>query len=330
MIGIDSLGPEDSVRDVSATRRRPRFAWVAAGLLLVSALGFAGVGLAGPTSCASCHDDGAFRTQTQASPHAAVECTSCHVGPGVLGQAVFALQRPLHRYVPLSPSAARDAAAVSDSRCEACHADALQGVSAAGGIRIKHTTCASALPCTECHSSTAHGSATKWLRSYDMEGCIECHAASKNTRCDLCHDGQPAAARVKSVAFAVTHGPNWQSTHGMGTATTCIVCHAVGDCAECHGTGVPHEAKYVEVHASDAVQGEARCASCHEDEFCTSCHGTVMPHPAGFTQRHMADAKQSELCARCHDESDCTGCHLKHVHPGGVTSSTSPKTGGQR
>ena len=78
--------------------------------------------------------------------------------------------------------------------------------------------------------------------------------ASDNVGCDLCHQGRDAAARVKSSAFAVTHGPKWKTTHGMGDIATCTVCHAASDCADCHGAGVPHEPNFVDVHSSYAAQ----------------------------------------------------------------------------
>ncbi len=154
--------------------------------------------------------------------------------------------------------------------------------------------------------------------------------ASGNVACDLCHQGRNASARVKSTAFAVTHGPKWKTTHGMGDIATCNVCHVAEDCTECHGVGVPHEPKFVEVHSSYAVQPKAQCSSCHKEEFCNSCHGTEMPHPAGFTQRHPAEsAKQPDRCKRCHEASDCTNCHLKHAHPGGALGARAVGGGGQ-
>ncbi len=208
----------------------------------------------------------------------------------------------------------------------ACHEQVLKGVVVANGIRINHASCATTASCTDCHSSTAHGSATRWVRSYDMDGCLECHVAVEATwTCDLCHEGRDAADRVKFAAFAVTHGPKWKTTHGMGDAATCTVCHAASDCADCHGAGVPHEPNFVDVHSSYATEGDARCASCHKDAFCNACHGTEMPHPAGFTRRHAAASKeQPDLCTRCHDKSDCTNCHVKHVHPGGAVGSAVP------
>ena len=337
MVGTDSSESQDPVQGASAPKasgvarsRRRRLVWAVIGLLAICLLGLRIAGVIGPKPCTSCHDRGVFREETQASAHASVECRRCHVPPGVVGEVVFALQRPLHAYIPQARAADRDTATVPDDRCAACHHKALQDVVVANGIRINHPSCSTTAPCTDCHSATAHGSATRWVRSYDMDGCLECHMASDNVACDLCHQGEDAADRVKYAAFSVTHGANWKSTHGMGDAATCNVCHAASDCADCHGAGVPHEPRFVDAHSSYADQGDAKCASCHKDAFCVACHGMEMPHPAGFTPRHSAASKkQPRLCTRCHDESDCTNCHVKHVHPGGAVG-TDVSTGGGR
>ena len=329
MLASEPIEPQDPVQGVGAVRRR-WLVWAGVALALVCLLGLGVFGVVASRSCTSCHDRDAFKAGTQASPHAGVECRSCHISPGVLGEAVFAVQRPLHAFFPVGRAADRDAAKVPDSRCEACHEKVLQGVVVSNGMRIDHAKCAANASCTECHSSTAHGSATRWVRSYDMDRCLECHAATGNVKCDLCHQGKNRSARVKSSTFAVTHGPKWKTTHGMGDAATCTVCHKAGDCVDCHGVGVPHEPKFVEAHASYATQPKAKCASCHKEAFCDSCHGTEMPHQAGFTPQHPTLAKkQPDLCKRCHEASDCTTCHAKHVHPGGAIGATSPKGGGK-
>lgn len=129
----------------------------------------------------------------------------------------------------------------------------------------------------------------------------------------------------------MTHGPEWKNTHGMGDAATCSVCHAAADCVECHGVGVPHEASFVDVHASYALQPKEQCSSCHKQTFCDACHRTAMPHPAGFTQQHPTAAKDKpELCERCHAESDCKNCHVKHSHPGGAVSTATVGGGAEQ
>jgi hypothetical protein len=219
---------------------------------------------------------------------------------------------------------------VPDIRCTACHNEDLKGVVGSKGIKINHASCAAGASCTDCHSSIAHGTATKWVRSYDMDMCLECHMKTGNVACNLCHESRGAPDRVKFAGFSVTHGPQWKTMHGMGDTTTCNVCHKAKDCAACHGAGVPHEPDFVKVHASVASQPDSKCSTCHKDTFCNSCHGTPMPHPQGFTAQHVAAAKaKPDMCKRCHDPSDCTNCHVKHVHPGGSVGPNLPKRGGK-
>jgi len=335
MVGTDSTESQGSLQEAEAPQkpgvaRRPR--WYALGgaalaLLCLVTLGGANVVRAKP--CTTCHGHGAFAAQTQASAHATVPCRDCHGPSGAIGEVVFALQRPLHARFSRVRPANRDAAAVADERCLECHSDIEQGVVTANGIRIKHASCGTTASCTECHSATAHGAATKWVRSYDMEACLECHADSENVACDLCHHDQKEAERVKFAAFAVTHGTRWKTTHAMGDAATCTVCHGPNDCVECHGTGVPHEPDFVDVHTSYATAQDAQCDSCHTDSFCDACHGIEMPHPTTFTPGHSSLAKaNSDVCERCHATSDCEECHEMHVHPGGAVDARPTGGGG--
>jgi len=330
---IESQDPEQevtAVKPVATADRRRRLVWVVVGLVVACFLGVAAIGVVGARSCSSCHGVGAFLEQTQASPHAKVECRACHMSPGAMGELAFATRRPLHRYFRQAGTANRDAAAVPDSRCTVCHEDTLDTAVVSNGIRISHVKCATTSSCTDCHSSIAHGTETKWVRSYDMDLCLECHLASQNVACDLCHEDRATVKRVKFAAFGVTHGPKWKTTHGMGNAATCTVCHTERDCASCHGVGVPHAPKFVEVHASYVSDPKSRCSTCHKDAFCAGCHGTPMPHPASFTPKHAALSKaQPQMCKRCHDETDCTNCHLKHVHPGGSIALPAPSGGGK-
>jgi len=336
MPAIHSDEPRDPAQSAASSRptpiagRRRRIAWAVVGLVVVFVLGLSVFGIVARKPCASCHDLGAFRAQTQASPHASVDCRRCHMAPGALGQVAFALQRPLHVYVAQARTTDRDAAGVPDARCRECHSKEIQGVITSNGIRLNHTSCSVGASCSDCHSSIAHGSATLWVRSYDMDVCLECHLKSGKVQCNLCHEGRDTAARVKFGAFAVTHGPKWKTTHAMGDTTTCTVCHQARDCVECHGVGVPHEANFVEAHSLYADQADERCGSCHEDTFCTGCHGMQMPHPAGFTRRHTSlAASQPDQCKRCHEDSDCTNCHVMHVHPGGAVGMATTQGGGQ-
>ncbi|MEI8081008.1 MAG: hypothetical protein WCI74_04100 [Actinomycetes bacterium] len=291
--------------------------WSAIAVVFLLLLGLRVANIIGPKPCSSCHDRADFLAQTQASPHAKIACRSCHVAPGTVGSIAFVLRQPLHVLTPARHNANRDAAAVPDARCRLCHEEALKGVVASSEIRVNHASCAVNASCSDCHSDVAHGTATEWARSYDMEGCLACHVAAGRVGCGLCHVDGRKSGTTASVSLAKPHSPNWMNTHGMGDGTTCTACHKPSDCATCHGDGVPHEPKFMGVHAAYAALPKARCSTCHAETFCRDCHGLKMPHPVGFTLGHGdASAADPDLCKRCHAESDCKNCHVKHVHPG--------------
>ena len=309
---------------------RRKTIWSVATLIVIAVLVLGVFNAVALPGCGSCHDRDGFRVSTAAAAHAGVDCRSCHVPAGPMGRLAFSFRQPLHMFVPISGGAERDAAAVPDSRCLACHEDVLTTLVTANGIRIPHASCAAGAVCSDCHSATAHGGATPWVRAYDMDRCLSCHVDAEQTACDLCHEDRGPTSRIKSGTFAATHGPQWRKTHGMGNAATCTVCHEQGDCVECHGPGLPHRANFVDVHAEYGVGKDAKCAGCHEASFCDTCHGTPMPHTAQFTRDHATTAAaQPAECERCHAESDCTICHEKHVHPGGAIGGA-PTGGGGR
>ena len=279
--------------------------------------------------CVSCHDSGDFGQQTVASAHASVTCVSCHVPSGVTGRLAFGFRQAHHMVLPIVSGDGREWSAVPDVRCNTCH-DAVQAATVtANGIRISHALCTEGAECTSCHGTTAHGDATSWVRTYDMETCLACHVSQGAAECDLCHEGRRPANRVTTGVFAITHGAQWESTHGMGDSATCVACHTAASCEKCHGVGLPHGARYIDRHASDALKPAARCDSCHEPVFCSGCHGLEMPHPMTFTRNHAEESRQdAALCDRCHAEPDCTRCHETHVHPGGAIGALGTGGGG--
>ena len=269
--------------------------------------------------CVSCHGTGTFGEATRGSAHAEVACVSCHVSESAAGRLAFGFRQAYHMVIPLVSGDGREWSAVPDARCDACHDSVHAATVSARGIRVSHALCTDGAECTSCHGTTAHGSATRWVRTYDMETCLSCHVSQGAAQCDLCHDGRLPADRVTTGVFAITHGQQWESTHGMGDSSTCVACHTAASCEKCHGVGLPHGARYIERHSGDALESAARCDSCHEPVFCDGCHGIEMPHPMTFTRNHAEESlANAALCDRCHADPDCTRCHETHVHPGGA------------
>lgn len=246
--------------------------------------------------CSSCHRSERFLSATASAAHSAVECKACHRSSGRLSAVSYGASH-LKYLVPGIKVTGRDGTAVPDSRCLACHKDIAAKPVSSNGVNIAHETCAKGSFCTDCHSTTGHGSASAWPRVYDMETCLGCHVSKASTKCDLCHQGRLPASRVTSGVFAVTHGAEWQKTHGMGNSATCSICHTAASCEKCHGPGLPHDPKFIQKHSTFAQRPDAKCSMCHDKTFCSDCHGLSMPHPAQFTRQHAKSAEANR--AQC-------------------------------
>lgn len=293
-----------------------RFAALAPVLILFGLLVAHG---ATSSQCDTCHSDPQFVASTELQPHAGVACEECHAPSGEVDRVVFRYRQLFHMASSVMPQQGRAWAQVPDTTCLKCHEAVIAAPTTANSLRIDHAVCAEGSRCTDCHSYTAHGDSTPWLRAYDMETCLGCHATQASSDCSLCHQGRLPQDRIASGTFAVTHGQQWEKTHGMGDSATCSACHTAASCENCHGVGLPHDAGFMQQHSSLSRSEGARCQTCHEKRFCDDCHGLRMPHTNEFTRGHAAQSKDNRtLCARCHAETDCTTCHETHVHPGGA------------
>ncbi|MEI8082312.1 MAG: hypothetical protein WCI74_10760 [Actinomycetes bacterium] len=301
------------------TRRRIGI-WTVVLLPLLAILATTAYLAVAQPGCVACHSKNSdFATATAQATHPTVQCVACHVSPAPVDRYAFGFHQLVGMVLPLTPPQSRDRASVADARCLACHEAIQEEVVTANGIRIDHASCAVDAQCTDCHSEVGHGAATRWVRTYDMETCLGCHADGASTKCDTCHVEKDREARVTTGVFAITHGTEWRTTHGMGNSATCSVCHTAAKCEKCHGVGLPHDKAFMEKHAVVAADPRAKCFTCHEKSFCADCHGTDMPHSKEFTRNHAARAQSDpRSCKRCHADPDCSGCHVKHVHPGGA------------
>jgi len=295
--------------------------WSLAGLTVLLAL-VLGVTAATLPGCTLCHNNAAFKQQTAASSHAEVACVRCHVPSGPAARLAYAYHMIFGMGLRLAPVNSGPVAGIPNDTCLSCHQAVLKQVVSNNGINIKHSDCSKGRLCTDCHSNVAHGVAVKWAQTYQMNQCLDCHATSKvRSDCTMCHSARSEQSRLNTGEWAVTHGPNWKQTHGMGDLQTCVSCHPNDFCVRCHGIPLPHNADFIRTHPLAAASNRQDCAVCHTQTFCTNCHGLPMPHPVGFTPAHpqIVDKQGATVCYRCHVKDDCTNCHVAHVHPGGAT-----------
>jgi len=310
-------------RDPSIAPRVVRILAIVIVVLILGAFAAVAVAATALPGCSDCHfKKPAFAKATEATAHSEVACTACHVSTNsVVGRTKFGLYEAFGMWVPVLNPGASDSTQAKDQLCLTCHAEGLDKTTESNGLRIKHATCAEGRRCVDCHSDVGHGKASKWARFPSMDDCVDCHRIENATlKCDSCHVGKVERERFSEAGFAVTHGPEWKSTHGMGDMGTCTVCHQEDSCVKCHGPGVPHDSDFIQKHGATSLSKGARCRMCHDATFCRDCHGMTMPHPKKFASQHSKIVKASgnDQCMRCHAASDCETCHEKHVHPGGA------------
>lgn len=322
--GVKSLGKLSARSRVNPEIKRHIVRWapwvVVAGLLVFAAppLFFT----AAPVGCVSCHESRDLVSDVISGPHVDSEasCISCHVGSSITDRARFGFYQAYAMTLPILSTQGSAVSRVPDSSCTGCHSE-LPEISVSQGLRIQHAACGEGSQCTDCHSTVAHGEQIKWPNTYHMDLCLRCHETRQvSSSCETCHTGDLDRDRPTTGPWAITHGPNWQSTHGMGSMSTCGACHPEGYCTRCHGTGIPHDESFYDTHGRTSLAADARCEGCHTESFCSDCHSMEMPHPDTFAQEHgaLVGEQGDQACGRCHAPEDCTGCHESHIHPGGA------------
>lgn len=298
--------------------------WLIAAAAVLLVLG-TGALTSSSASCATCHSMKPYTASLARSAHASVACSRCHIDGGVWGLGVFeaSLFSRMYPADAVGAGVTGPGSNVEPAACLSCHAAIMDGRTVrTRGIRINHRACVGLSGnCDQCHSTVAHGKATRWVRQPVMEECVLCHRKNgAPTRCDTCHAGKDQNQRLAVGPWQVTHGPNWSKTHGLGTLAFCSECHAPSYCAQCHHTPLPHPDTFGSTHGTEAMKPGSRCFQCHDRAlFCNGCHGMPMPHPANFLKIHpaVAKARGSGGCVvQCHYADDCSNCHIAHIHPG--------------
>jgi hypothetical protein len=276
------------------------------------------------SACGACHTD--YVEGSRQASHAGVHCLSCHLESGAWSVPGFKVQQWFVMYpaqiAGTPPPPARE---VSRSACLSCHEDQVApGIVERGGLRIAHATCApTPEKCVGCHGGVSHGTVVRWSGQPEMDACVACHRSrSAPAQCDTCHEGRLEVERLRRGPWRVTHGPEWSSTHAMGSYKTCATCHTTDFCVKCHQVPVPHPKAFGSTHGSFAKAPDASCESCHTTQsFCEECHGIDMPHPDGFLAGHkdQTSGLEDPVCYPCHETKGCTICHARHdAHPRGA------------
>ncbi|MDI6891799.1 MAG: NapC/NirT family cytochrome c [Actinomycetota bacterium] len=278
------------------------------------------VGSSHPSFCKSCHIEKPYYQSWKESPHNEMGCLSCHQEPGVLGFCAEKLEMA-KRIISNTLRSYRKPVIgnVSNASCLKCHEWIQKKLAIKKGIRVSHREfLEKAYKCIDCHSTVAHGEVSAIEEYPHMDKCTPCHNKRiAPTTCEICHvKGAERTVRYTGP-WAVTHGPKWEKTHGMGNLTSCIVCHEEEKCTKCHVL-IPHPENWPYLHGKNAREENSNCDFCHIKSFCENCHQIEMPHPEEFLPVHADELKEvgEKICLHCHAKSSCDLCHTKHAHPG--------------
>ena len=281
------------------------------GLVVVAAFG---TGVAG-VQCRSCHPE-----RTTGGVHTQIGCADCHArgAEARLAAGIHATSGTITLRSVLGQTS--ETSAVRNTSCGACHDDIYGRTVALDGLRMAHSTC---IPedaaCGSCHGDALHERAGGKPAVAEMDTCLSCHGKiQRKEGCDLCHSGKRQRA-AERTGWSVTHGANWQTTHGAGDLDTCAFCHFEPEsCTRCH-IAMPHPEDWTGAHGGVAAEESRKaCTNCHQNAFCDSCHGIEMPHPATWLEQHPRKTAgyEDSACLRCHLPDDCSACHVMHTHPG--------------
>ncbi|HDP70037.1 MAG TPA: hypothetical protein ENN38_04415 [Actinobacteria bacterium] len=272
--------------------------------------------------CKSCHIMRCEIDSLKNSRHKDVLCLSCHSKPGALGFIAETLEGMQNGIAYFFKSYEEPiVATVTNESCLTCHKEIQEGLHINNAIRVSHKEFLSVgYKCADCHNTVAHGDSIAQPNLPHMDKCTGCHNnEDAPTTCSICHVKRMKREIRALGPWAITHGPTWERTHGMGNLTTCIICHETEKCAKCH-TEMPHPESWPYVHGEKAksVTKEDKCAGCHVESFCDDCHRVEMPHPQKFLPEHPDIVKKDgdKICYNCHIKGDCKLCHEKHIHPG--------------
>lgn len=297
--------------------------------------------------CSSCHDMKPEYYTWKASTHSEVECTNCHIEPGVKNLAkdkangIVQLYKNVTNTYTAPIQMPKD---IPNSACDRCHNMKNRDVTPSGDLIIPHDKhLAKDIKCIECHSGVAHGKISernvtfksdyeKWDTSLGkammkdvkfispkMDTCMDCHEArGVSTECKTCHSTAMVPNSHKQPNFkAVYHGKL-----AAKDVKECNACHQYMSEEEITGIEtIPPAQQFLSTGTVNQKSSITAQEYAKENTFCKKCHTSRPPsHVKGFVNLHGAIAKKStDSCKACHDfqftgfnkttTPTCSSCH---------------------
>ncbi|MDF2946625.1 MAG: NapC/NirT cytochrome c domain protein [Bacillales bacterium] len=280
--------------------------------------------------CASCHNLSPEVYTWKASSHSKVECTQCHIAPGMKNLAIRKVMGVKEVYAKITdsyPAQIVSNSDIPDKSCERCHKMKNRNVSPSGDLIIPHNKHKDKkVPCVKCHSGVAHGEiddrGANFKTDYDkwdklvgiemmkdvkhtrpkMSTCMNCHEAKQAPlNCDACHKTKmlPYSHRDKKFVQTGLHG-----RMAFKELQECNICHSYMS-----KKPVP---EFKVQSASDRILGNAAVGIKSKDKqlieyaktntYCIDCHKKrPNSHAEKDFEHWKLVKKQPDRCFTCHD-----------------------------
>jgi nitrate/TMAO reductase-like tetraheme cytochrome c subunit len=291
--------------------RRAWFSWLVALAVAVAGVAilvFPVVAMDNQSYCTSCKAMQPAKKTLAASAHNGIDCTECHIPPGVLAAARWRLTETKNVWADYlgMPSTAEKEHVPTNANCLECHP--LSSIpDEVGDVRMNHEEHLDLrdLLCVDCHDTVSHRLPGQ-TEGVSMIKCAMCHnEQGAPAACDFCHPAPPASE----------HAPDFMTEHGSEALVdeeACLRCHHDREafCDECHAYPPPSHfsGRWRYTHGEDAVTDPANCEACHDEAYCAQCH--KVDHPSGWVQVHGNIAVRGEsACLVCHPQGMCQECH---------------------
>lgn len=289
-----------------------------------------------PLFCGLCHEMSAEVRAYSTSPHAEVNCYSCHGASGLSAvvSSKVQLMTYIYRHVTqlyVEPVNKRGGLAetIPSSTCLECHTPK-RVVTPSKGIKINHVVHTKrGMACTQCHNRVSHPGLSGRVDLLKMDACFRCHGVQPGAkaagRCDKCHpstfDLKPKDHRTKMWRLK-NHGARARKDR-----RPCAMCHFRTFCDRCHQLPMPHPRDWAgpprNQHAKVGVRAPLLCMHCHtQRDFCSTCHHKGYEAKKGpWVRQHFKIVRAQGIynCIRCHSLSFCATCHVRGLsQPGQI------------
>ncbi|MDE2364589.1 MAG: hypothetical protein KGM42_18070 [Hyphomicrobiales bacterium] len=240
------------------------------------------------TNCSACHN-GTTATGNATPPHipvAGVQCSNCHTNTATS----FVTYTMSH-------------AAVTASRCDACHNGSFAGQGANGAYGTANYAghvATGGRDCVTCHAAAVAGGYVSFA------GAVYQHAVT-DTNCASCHNGATATGNTTPPHIPIA-GVQCSNCH-TSTATSFVTYtmnHAAvttARCDSCHNGSFTSQGKNgalgTSAFAAHVATGGRDCAVCHA----SAQSGGYVSWTGGVYQHAATDAN----CSACHNNIAATG-----------------------